>query len=295
MARWRSEWTISTAYVAFDFVTVTGSGLYGVLQDHTSDDTAFDANATDIDGNLLYRKVIGFSGSTANVDDLLDVVITSVADKDMLVYDNGTSHWVNKTKAQVTANLLGATSGLLKANGSGVLSAATAGTDYAAAPSGGANTPLFNDGAGGLTNGTRSGNTTKVATVSGSLTAGNAIVSDASGNFIDGGTSGGGGSPGGSSGDIQTNDGAGGFGAITPASGIATFLATPSSANLRALLTDESGTGLAYFQGGALGTPASGTANKCSPACRYPASPASPICASWRMSAADPLRHPPTP
>jgi len=41
--------------------------------------------------------------------------------------------------------------------------------------------------------------------------------------------------------------------------GIATFLATPSSANLRAAITDETGTGLAYFQGGALGTPSSGT------------------------------------
>ncbi|WP_425909052.1 hypothetical protein [Nitrobacter sp. TKz-YC02] len=42
--------------------------------------------------------------------------------------------------------------------------------------------------------------------------------------------------------------------------GVATFLATPSSANLRAALTDETGTGVAYFVGGALGTPASGTA-----------------------------------
>lgn len=39
------------------------------------------------------------------------------------------------------------------------------------------------------------------------------------------------------------------------ASGAATFLATPSSANLRALLSDESGTGTAYFQGGDAGTP----------------------------------------
>jgi hypothetical protein len=39
-----------------------------------------------------------------------------------------------------------------------------------------------------------------------------------------------------------------------------TFLATPSSANLRACLTDESGTGLAYFQGGDLGTPSAGVA-----------------------------------
>lgn len=39
-----------------------------------------------------------------------------------------------------------------------------------------------------------------------------------------------------------------------------TFLITPTSANLRACLTDESGTGAALFAGGALGTPASGVA-----------------------------------
>lgn len=44
------------------------------------------------------------------------------------------------------------------------------------------------------------------------------------------------------------------------AAGVATFLATPSSANLRTALTDESGTGSALFQSGALGTPASGVA-----------------------------------
>jgi len=41
--------------------------------------------------------------------------------------------------------------------------------------------------------------------------------------------------------------------------GCATFLGTPSSANLRGCLTDEVGTGAAYFIGGALGTPASAT------------------------------------
>jgi len=41
--------------------------------------------------------------------------------------------------------------------------------------------------------------------------------------------------------------------------GCATWLATPSSANLRGCLTDEVGTGAAYFVGGALGTPASAT------------------------------------
>lgn len=47
---------------------------------------------------------------------------------------------------------------------------------------------------------------------------------------------------------------------VTRAAGFDTFAATPSSANLRALLSDETGTGIAYFVGGALGTPASGTA-----------------------------------
>lgn len=40
--------------------------------------------------------------------------------------------------------------------------------------------------------------------------------------------------------------------------GVSTFLGTPSSANLRSALTDESGTGSAYFQGGDLGTPSAG-------------------------------------
>jgi hypothetical protein len=42
-----------------------------------------------------------------------------------------------------------------------------------------------------------------------------------------------------------------------PGTGVADFIATPSSANLRAALTDEVGGGAAYFVGGALGTPAS--------------------------------------
>ena len=42
-------------------------------------------------------------------------------------------------------------------------------------------------------------------------------------------------------------------------SNVGAWLATPSSANLRAAMTDETGTGLLYFQDGALGTPLSGT------------------------------------
>ena len=51
-----------------------------------------------------------------------------------------------------------------------------------------ANLPVFGGGAGACpTVGTRSGNTTEVATVSGSFTVGDALVADASGNIVDGG------------------------------------------------------------------------------------------------------------
>lgn len=42
------------------------------------------------------------------------------------------------------------------------------------------------------------------------------------------------------------------------AAGCVTFLGTPSSANLRGCISDETGTGLAYFQGGDIGTPSAG-------------------------------------
>lgn len=50
------------------------------------------------------------------------------------------------------------------------------------------NAPLFGNGTSALTQGTRSGNTTKVATTTGTLTNGHCIQVDANGNFIDAGT-----------------------------------------------------------------------------------------------------------
>lgn len=45
--------------------------------------------------------------------------------------------------------------------------------------------------------------------------------------------------------------------------GMATFLGTPSSANLRSALTDESGSGALLFAGGNIGTPSAGVLSNC--------------------------------
>jgi hypothetical protein len=52
----------------------------------------------------------------------------------------------------------------------------------------------------------------------------------------------------------------GGTGLSSLAAGCATFLGTATSANLRGCISDETGTGLAYFQGGDIGTPSAGSA-----------------------------------
>lgn len=59
---------------------------------------------------------------------------------------------------------------------------------------------------------------------------------------------------------ILGDGGTTGIKSTTTSAGVVSWLGTPSSANLRNVMTDETGTGLLYFQGGALGTPSSGTA-----------------------------------
>jgi hypothetical protein len=58
-------------------------------------------------------------------------------------------------------------------------------------------------------------------------------------------------------------DGSGAASVYSLGTGVATWLATPSSANLRSALTDETGTGAAYFQGGDIGTPSAGVLTNC--------------------------------
>lgn len=165
----------------------------------------------------------------------------------------------------------GTINGILKADGAGNVSAASAGTDYAAAPSGSANTPLFDDGSGGFTNGTRSGNTTAVVTTTGSLTTGHLAVWDAGGNAIDGGAVPSGGSggigdvTGGSTstdGELAAYDGTTGKAlkqSFAKFSGPATSVKTYTLPNASAtILTDNAVVTVA--QGGTNASSASGTA-----------------------------------
>lgn len=113
-----------------------------------------------------------------------------------------TGTW-NGTKIDVThggTNLTSGTSGgVLAFTGSGTLASSGALT---------ANLPVIGGGAGAVpTVGTVTGNTTKFATSTGTLTSGNCIKADANGNLVDsGGACGGSGSPGGSDTQVQFND-----------------------------------------------------------------------------------------
>lgn len=67
-----------------------------------------------------------------------------------------------------------------------------------------ANLPIIGNGSADITTGTRSGNTTEFATISGALTSGNCIKSDASGNLVDAAATCGGG--GGGTGSSRTSE-----------------------------------------------------------------------------------------
>jgi hypothetical protein len=146
-------------------------------------------------------KTISGSGATITLNDTGVLTISSIPNASLsnsAITIAGTSTSLGGSITLDTITGLSST-GLVKRTGANALGIATAGTDYAAAPSGSANTPLFNNGSGGFTNGTRSGNTTTVATTTGTLTSQDCVKIDANGNLIDAGAacgSGGGGTAG---------------------------------------------------------------------------------------------------
>lgn len=109
---------------------------------------------------------------------------------------NGTAVGVTKGGTGLTS---GTSGGVPTFTGSGTMTSSGALT---------ANMPVIGGGAGAVVGvGTVSGNTTKFATMSGSITSGNCVKVDASGNLVDfGGACGGTGSPGGSDTQVQFND-----------------------------------------------------------------------------------------
>jgi hypothetical protein len=161
---------------------------------------------------------------------------------------------------------------LLKANSGGALANATAGTDYAAATTGTNAQLLANNGSGGFSNVTVGSGLSYSA---GTLTAtgggsGTVTSVDVSGGTTGLTTSGG---PITSSGTITLAGtlavANGGTGITSFGSGIATWLGTPSSANLAAAVSDETGTGALVFANTptlvtpVLGTPTSGNLSNC--------------------------------
>lgn len=153
------------------------------------------------------------------------------------------------------------TTGLLKAS-SGVIAAASAGTDYAAATTGTNAQLLANNGSGGFANVTvGSGLTFSAGTLSASGGSGTVTSVNVSGGTTGLTTSGG---PVTGSGTITLAGtlavANGGTGITSFGTGVATWLGTPSSANLAAAVTDETGTGsLVFATSPTLTTPNLGT------------------------------------
>jgi hypothetical protein len=103
MFRWRGDWAPATSYAQLDTFRVTGQGLYVVLVDHTSSAGTFAEGAVDGTGAALYLKLFGFSGAAGvHVSDLVDVALTSLADKQILQWNATDGKWENVNPGIVT-------------------------------------------------------------------------------------------------------------------------------------------------------------------------------------------------
>jgi len=105
MPTWRDHWAPGVNYNEMDFFIAPDGGMGAVMIGHTSGAT-FDWGALDPTLALpLYRQLIGGSGTTSGIADLVDVALGTQADNDMLVWDAPASLWRNETPAAVTLNL----------------------------------------------------------------------------------------------------------------------------------------------------------------------------------------------
>lgn len=104
--QWRGEWQPNTDYNEMDFFTAPDGGGFGaVMLTHRSAAT-FDWGALDPDTSRpLYQVLVGGSGTTSGLSDLVDVALAAQAANDMLVWDAAASLWRNKTPAAVATIL----------------------------------------------------------------------------------------------------------------------------------------------------------------------------------------------
>src|SRR4029077_18083005 len=101
---WRGAWLPSTLYHEMDYFTAPDGGFGVVMVGHTSAAT-FDWAATS-GGVPVYQTIVGASGTTAALGDLVNVSLSGEADGDLLVFNLATSLWQNKTKAVVATTIL---------------------------------------------------------------------------------------------------------------------------------------------------------------------------------------------
>lgn len=106
---WRGDWAPSTIYSAADLFRVSDQGIFAVLQNHTSAPTFDPDEAGGSPLAAYYTQLIGVASLPADtlLNDLNDVTITGIADGDILVWDDGSSQWVNAIPADVLSLALG--------------------------------------------------------------------------------------------------------------------------------------------------------------------------------------------
>lgn len=100
---WRGTWTANTPYHDMDFFTAPDGGFGAVMQSHTSAAT-FDWAALGTNGLSNYRQIVGSSGGTVGVSDLIDVALAGLAAGDMLVWDAAAGYWRNLDPVEVAEN-----------------------------------------------------------------------------------------------------------------------------------------------------------------------------------------------